>query len=60
MRIFEFDQFYLRRLAVNRVLKMVYVIWQQNVIIFVLSHIIGVVYYWIDFALISSTCQPPN
>lgn len=60
IRIYEFDQLYLRRLAVSRVLKMFYVIWQQVVIIFVLSHIIGVIYYWIDFALIESTCQPPN
>lgn len=54
IRVKEFDEFYLRRFAVNRALKMVYVLLQQFVIIFVLSHIIGVMYYWIDYAMLSS------
>ena len=57
-RIIEFDHLFLRRLTIHRRLKVTYVLFQQVVIIFVLSHIIGVIYYWIDFALIStSQCE---
>ena len=54
-RILEIDQFYLRSLSLHRKSKTAYVIFKQIVIIFVLSHIEGVIFYWIDFAMLKSS-----
>ena len=57
-RIYEIDKFYVRALSLHRKSKTAYVLFKQMVIIYVLSHIQGVIFYWIDFSLLSSEmCQ---
>lgn len=51
VRMLEFNQIYLRRLATNVVARTVFQISKQFVTIFILSHIIGLIFYVIDFAL---------
>lgn len=51
MRLFEFNVIYLRKLATNVVARTAFEISKQFVTIFVLSHIIGLIFYVIDFTL---------
>ncbi len=51
MRMFEFDDLYLRRIAANKLVKVNYVIWKQFITIFILAHTIGIVFYAVDYAL---------
>jgi len=47
-RMFQLDEFILRRLSVHRFRKTLYVIGKQMITIFVLSHIIGLIFYLMD------------
>jgi hypothetical protein len=53
-RLFQIDDFYLRKLNIHRKSKAVYVIFKLMVIIFLLSHLVGLIFYAIDNYLCSS------
>lgn len=53
-RLFQIDDFYLRKLNIHRRSKAAYVIFKLMVIIFLLSHLIGLVFYVIDRYLCAS------
>lgn len=53
-RLFQIDDFYLRRLNIHRRSKAVYVIFKLMVIIFLLSHLVGLIFYAMDDYLCSS------
>lgn len=53
-RLFQIDDFYLRKLNIYRRSKAVYVVFKLMVIIFILSHVVGLIFYAIDFQLCSS------
>lgn len=53
-RLFQIDDFYLRKLNIHRKLKAVYVIFKLMVIIFLLSHTVGLIFYAIDYHLCAS------
>lgn len=52
-RMLEFDDFYLRKFARKKNLKVTYVIGKQFITIFLLSHTIGLFFYVIDYALVN-------
>lgn len=59
IRMFELNELYMRRLAVSRKGKVLFVIGKQIITIFILAHIIGLIFYIIDFGLVNSpVCQP--
>lgn len=47
-RLFQIDDFYLRKLNIYRKSKAVYVIFKLMVIIFLLSHLVGLIFYAMD------------
>ena len=53
-RLFEIDDFYLRKLNIHRKSKAFYVIFKLMIIIFLLSHLVGLIFYAIDNHLCSS------
>lgn len=53
-RLFQIDDFYLRKLNIHRRSKAAYVIFKLMVIIFLLSHLIGLIFYVIDRYLCAS------
>jgi hypothetical protein len=53
-RLFQIDDYYLRKLNIHRKSKAIYVIFKLMVIIFLLSHMIGLIFYAIDNYLCSS------
>jgi len=53
-RLFQIDDFYLRKLNIHRKLKAIYVIFKLMVIIFLLSHTVGLIFYAIDYHLCAS------
>lgn len=60
-RIFQIDQFYLRRLGVQQTARILYVIGKQILTIYILSHSIGLIFYLIDFALLQDPiCSGSN
>jgi hypothetical protein len=50
-RLFQIDNYYLRKLNIYRTIKAIYVIFKVIVIIFLLSHAIGLIFYAIDLHL---------
>ena len=48
IRLFQIDDYYLRRLNLHRKSKAVYVIFKLMVIIFLLSHAVGLIFYAMD------------
>jgi hypothetical protein len=54
IRISQIDDYYERRLNIHRLRKTIYVIFKQIVIIFLLSHIIGLIFYAMDAAILAS------
>jgi len=60
VRMFEMDEFFLRRLSVNRAAKTLYVIGKQFITIFVLSHIISIPFYLMDYAFLNTFCAGAN
>jgi hypothetical protein len=54
IRMLELNELYMRRLAVNRTVKVLYVIGKQIITLFILSHTIGLFFYLIDIELINS------
>lgn len=53
-RLFQIDDFYLRKLNIHRKSKAVYVIFKLMVIIFLLSHLVGLIFYAMDEYLCAS------
>lgn len=53
-RLFQIDDFYLRKLNIHRKSKAIYVIFKLMVIIFLLSHLVGLIFYAMDDYLCSS------
>lgn len=53
-RLFQIDDFYLRKLNIHRKSKAIYVIFKLMVIIFLLSHMVGLIFYAMDNYLCSS------
>lgn len=53
-RLFQIDDFYLRKLNIHRKSKAIYVIFKLMVIIFLLSHMVGLIFYAMDDYLCSS------
>ena len=53
-RLFQIDDFYLRKLNIHRKSKAVYVIFKLMIIIFLLSHLVGLIFYAMDNYLCSS------
>ena len=60
IRISEIDDFYMRRFNIHRKSKAVYVIFKQVVLIFVLSHIVGLIFYAMDYYYLTSGYYPPD
>jgi hypothetical protein len=50
-RLFQIDNFYLRKLNIHKRWKALYVIFKLIVIIFLLSHTVGLIFYAIDHYL---------
>ena len=48
IRLFQIDDFYLRRLNLHRKSKALYVIFKLMIIIFLLSHLVGLIFYAMD------------
>ena len=58
VRMFQIDTIFLRKLSVHRNNKALYIICKQIITIFILSHIIGLIFYLIDLSLLNSpACQ---
>ena len=53
-RLFQIDDFYLRKLNIHRKSKAIYVIFKLMVIIFLLSHMVGLIFYAMDAYLCNS------
>lgn len=49
VRLFEIDDYFLRRFNVKRIKKTIYTILKLVVIIIILSHAIGVLFYVLDY-----------
>lgn len=60
IRLSEIDDFYLRRFNINRVGKALYVIFKMIVIIFLLSHLVGLIFYAMDYYYLTSGIYPPS
>lgn len=60
LRMFEFDELILRKLSTDVAIHTTYVISKQLVTIYLLSHTIGIIFYLIDFALLSNPICSPN
>lgn len=48
IRLFQMDDFYLRKLNIYRKSKAIYVVFKLMVIIYLLSHMVGLIFYAID------------
>lgn len=59
-RLFQIDDFYLRKLNIHRKSKAIYVIFKLMVIIFLLSHMVGLIFYAMDNYLCSSGHYQPE
>lgn len=59
-RLFEIDDFYLRSLNLRRKSKAVYVIFKLIVIIFALSHLIGLIFFAMDEHFLNSGYYAPD
>lgn len=57
VRLFEIDDYYLRRLNIHRKSKAIYVIFKLMVIIYLLSHVVGLIFYAIDNYLCTTRYQ---
>lgn len=53
-RLSEMDDYYLRRFNIHRKTKAIYVIFKLMIIIFLLSHVVGLIFYVIDYQLCAS------
>ena len=60
IRLFEIDDFYLRRLNLHRKSKALYIIFKLIVIIFLLSHAIGLIFYAMDEYFLNSKKYPSD
>ena len=49
----------MRRLYLNRVLKTIYVVFKLTVIIFILSHIVGLIFYAMDHYFLTTGFYAP-
>lgn len=57
LRIFEIDRLFMRGLSTTLNKKAVYVIGKQLVIIFLISHTLGIIFYAMDYAYtLTSMC----
>ena len=60
IRISEIDDFYMRRFNIHRKSKAVYVIFKQVILIFILSHIVGLIFYAMDYYYLTTGYYPPD
>ena len=60
IRLSEIDDFYMRKFNIYRKSKTVYVIFKQIMLIFVLSHIVGLIFYAMDYQFLASGYYPPD
>lgn len=61
IRLLQIDKFYLRRLSLHKVFKVTYVIFKQMVIIYLASHIVGIIFYIIDYYFVNTpVCEGAN
>ena len=60
MRLWEIDAYYMRKLNIYRVAKAFYVIFKMIILIFILSHIVGLWFYAMDYYFLSSGYYSPD
>lgn len=60
LRLSEIDDFFMRKLYIDRVLKTIYVIFKLIVIVFLLSHIVGLVFYALDYYFLTTGYYAPD
>lgn len=60
LRLSDIDDFFLRRFNINRIGKALYVIFKMVVIIFLLSHFLGLIFYAMDYYYLMNDVYPPD
>ena len=60
IRLSEIDDFYMRKFNIYRKSKAVYVIFKQIILIFVLSHVVGLIFYAMDYQFYITGYYPPD
>ena len=59
LRLFEIDDYFLRRFNVKRIKKTLYVIFKLSVLVAVISHAFGVIFYIIDLYIYNNGIYAP-
>ena len=59
LRLFEIDDYFLRRFNVKRIKKTLYTIFKLSVIVAVISHAFGVMFYAIDLYIYNNGIYAP-